>query len=73
MLESLRGARRTMEIKLKPSKSGLIVRDPVSKKTLADEGEVKQLSSFWQRRINDGDVVVVGESKSEPKKEIKKD
>lgn len=41
---------------IKP-KPGAKVRDPHTSIHLADEGELKPRTSFWVRRINDGDVV----------------
>lgn len=38
---------------------GLSVRDPMSLKTLPEEGAEVLNNSFWQRRIRDGDVTVV--------------
>jgi hypothetical protein len=34
-----------------------LVRDPVTKLPLKREGEWKALSTFWQRRLRDNDVV----------------
>jgi|GEM_PF-2523977 len=45
--------------KIKPSDSKLVVRDPKSKKKLEADGEIKNLSSYWRRRIKDGSVVKV--------------
>jgi hypothetical protein len=62
-----------METKiLKPSRAGLLVRDPVSKRPLKEEGESKQISSYWARRITCGDVVVVEEQAVEEKPAPKK-
>ena len=38
---------------------GLVVRDPVTKFPLPAEGREVQLSSYWQRRLNSGDVVAI--------------
>jgi hypothetical protein len=46
-------------IRIKP-KPGLIVRDPVTFRPLAPEGEDKpRFDQYWQRRLRDGDVVKV--------------
>ncbi len=37
-------------------KKGLIVRDPISGNALPPEGMQKQLSTYWLRRMADGDV-----------------
>lgn len=61
-------------MKLKPSKEGLLVRDPVSKKFLPQEGaEIKIMTTYWQRRLNCGDVIEVVEepTREEPKKVLK--
>lgn len=39
-------------------KSGLKIRDPDSKAQLKAEGENKTITSFWRRRISDGDVTI---------------
>lgn len=44
---------------VKPSREGLIVRDPVSLLVLPAEGALKPRSSFWVRRLNCGDVIEV--------------
>ncbi len=50
-------------IRIKPA-PGLIVRDPVTYRPLAVEGEDKpRFSTYWRRRLRDGDVVLVA---SEP-------
>lgn len=51
---------------LKPAREGLIVRDPVSFQPLKENGEEKEIGSYWDRRIVQGDVVEV--EKSEPEK-----
>ena len=47
-----------MKKKLKPA-GDLIVRDPATKLPLSKSGEMKELNTFWNRRIKDGDVEVV--------------
>lgn len=42
---------------LKP-KPGLVVRDPVTKFPLPAEGRDVQMTSYWQRRLDSGDVEV---------------
>jgi hypothetical protein len=44
---------------LKPSREGLIVRDPRTLKALAMGGEQKSMSAYWWRRLRDGSIVVV--------------
>ena len=44
----------------KPARPDLKVLDPVTLKPLpADGAEVEETSSYWARRIQDGDVVAV--------------
>ena len=46
-------------IRIKP-RAGMIVRDPVTYRPLAVEGEDKpRFNQYWQRRLRDGDVVPV--------------
>jgi hypothetical protein len=48
-------------------KAGLKVRDPISKLPLPPEGKnVPDDSSFWIRRLTDGDVFVVHDSNQIP-------
>lgn len=51
----------------------LLVRDPETKECLPAEGMEVERSSFWIRRIKDGDVSIViasaGKSRSKSKKE----
>jgi len=42
---------------IKPAQPALIVRDPDTGKPLAAEGEKKPKTSYWLRRLRDGDVV----------------
>lgn len=37
---------------------GLQVRDPLSRQPLPDEGQLVEETSFWVRRLADGDVVL---------------
>ena len=53
---------------LKP-KPGILVRDPKTRLHLKAAGENKVLTTFWRRRINDGDVEIIKNS-TEKKKEI---
>jgi hypothetical protein len=47
-----------MKIRVKP-KEGLVVRDPKTKKALPKDGALVEETSFWIRRINDGDVSLI--------------
>lgn len=61
-------------IRIKPA-PGRIVRDPVTYRPLAVEGENKpRFDQYWQRRLRDGDVVKVentpvATAESEPENE----
>ena len=59
-----------MKIKIKP-KDGLKVVHPDSKRAIAAEGEEVVQSSYWLRRLADGDVLLVEqkeETKAQPAK-----
>jgi hypothetical protein len=51
-------------IHIKP-KLGLIVRDPVTYRPLAVDGEDKPRDQYWMRRLRDGDVVLAKQSEPE--------
>lgn len=44
------------KVKLYPTRRGLIVRDPRTKKPLSEDGEMKEKSGYWLRRMRDGSV-----------------
>jgi hypothetical protein len=44
-------------IYIKPTSPKIPVKDPETRRPLADEGEHKPKSPFWMRRLRDGDVV----------------
>lgn len=48
-------------IKVKPAKEGLKVRNPKNMKFIPAEGLLVEESSYWARRLQDGDVVLVQE------------
>ena len=60
-----------MDIFVKP-KSGLTVRKPDGSKLAAD-GETVTRSSFWVRRLQDGDVVEVTQAAKAAKKSQSKE
>ena len=51
------------KVMLKPA-AGKLVRDPVTRKHLAEEGELKPKNTYWRRRLRDGDVVEVSTPKT---------
>lgn len=58
-------------LKLIPKHKGLIVRDPITKSILPIEGELKPLTKYWRRRINEGSVAIkTQEIKIDKKEEI---
>lgn len=46
---------------VKPARAGETIRDPHTKRALPAEGGRVPDSSFWLRRLRDGDVVVLTE------------
>lgn len=60
-----------MDIFVKP-KEGLKIKRPDTNRFLAPEGEDVPNSTFWQRRLTDGDVVLLAEKKPEQKKPAEK-
>ena len=44
------------KVKLYPTRRGLIVRDPRTRKPLAEDGEFKDRSGYWLRRMREGSV-----------------
>lgn len=58
--------RERRKIFIKPA-DGLRIKDPETFQVLAKEGEYKTHSTYWQRRILDGDVLEVP-TKHEAKK-----
>lgn len=44
---------------VKPAKPGTVVRDPQTYERLPDEGAEVPDTSYWRRRLDQGDVVVV--------------
>ena len=42
-------------------REGLLVPDPVTGKSLPPEGAERELTTYWHRRIKDGDVTVAGD------------
>jgi hypothetical protein len=49
-----------MLINIKPARTGLILRDPADHYSrVPDAGKQVGYNVYWQRRINDGDAVIV--------------
>lgn len=53
-------------MRVKPAAPGAVIRDPHTKRALPAEGCRVHDSSFWRRRLRDGDVVLVTEEKATP-------
>jgi hypothetical protein len=49
---------------IKPARDNVMVRDPVTRKPLADAGELKPRNSYWHRRLRDGDVIETADKKN---------
>lgn len=59
-------------------KEGLLVRDEKTKQILPIEGKVVEMSTYWVRRLKDGDVELVknaekAEAPKAPEKKVKKE
>lgn len=54
-------------LKLKPASKDVIVRDPRTGRALADRGEEKPDTTYWRRRLRDGDVIDMNAKAPEPK------
>lgn len=52
---------------VRPSRPGMIVRDPVSLKQLDENGEEKPRTTYWLRRVRCGDCIEVGTAVAKPK------
>lgn len=50
---------------------GRRVKDPITMRLLAEAGELKPATSYWVRRLADGDVVIVEAQAAKPKQEPK--
>ena len=59
--------------KLKPATPELVVRDPVTAKALPAEGKAVPMTTYWRRRLKDGDVVEATDKKPAAGKTEKKD
>ena len=49
--------------KLKPATPDLVVRDPVTTNPLPAEGKAVPMTTYWRRRLKDGDVVEATDKK----------
>lgn len=54
-----------------PKEKGMILRDPITKRVLPDEGAFVKASSFWWRRIVSGEVRLVDKAETSDKGEEK--
>jgi len=53
-----------MKTLIKP-KEGIKILNPATGRILSAEGELVDLSTYWRRRIKDGDVLIVEVKKEE--------
>jgi len=53
-----------MKTLIKP-KEGLLILNPATRLNLRVEGELVDLGTYWRRRLSDGDVELVLETKEE--------
>lgn len=51
---------------VKPA-AGLVIRDPDLKDMLPEEGREVPETGYWNRRVRDGDVVIVAQSATKKK------
>jgi len=58
-----------MKTTIKPATPGAIVRHADTMKPLAAEGEAVEINSYWQRRLNDGSVVIASAPSGKKAKE----
>jgi len=47
-----------MKLKLAKPVEGRLVRDPRGMRAVSLDGTIIRNSSFWNRRVNDGDIIV---------------
>lgn len=59
-----------MKIKIKP-KDGLSIPMPENGRMLMADGQEVEQSSYWVRRIEEGDVILMSEEKMDEKKDKK--
>jgi hypothetical protein len=45
--------------RIKPARDGLVVRDPVTREAIPAEGAEVPASTYWRRRLRDGDVIMM--------------
>jgi hypothetical protein len=53
-----------MMVFLKPIEN-VLIRDPKSKEIFPQEGMLVELNTYWQRRINDGTLLIVNQKTEE--------
>lgn len=64
------------KVELLAAQPGCIVRDPITKTPLSEDGELKPLTGragiYWRRRIKDGNVFILKEKIIKKSKNTKK-
>jgi hypothetical protein len=58
-----------METKILKPVSGSKIRDPKTKEFLPEGGRLVEMTSYWNRRIQDGTVTVIDPQSAIPKSE----
>jgi hypothetical protein len=53
---------------VKPAHPSLVIRDPHTLRILPPEGAAVTDTTYWRRRLADGDVVLASEAESSPQK-----
>lgn len=56
-------------MKVKPTRPGLLLRDPHTKRALPEEGGRVPDTSFWRRRIRSGEVAIMTDEEPTPPSE----
>jgi hypothetical protein len=61
-------------MQVKPREPGLVIRDPRTRRPLPPQGGPVPDSSYWRRRLLDGDVVLLlNTDKENPDAELQRD
>ncbi len=61
-----------MEIKILKPVNGAKIRDPKTKEFLPEDGKRVEMTTYWNRRIQDGTVKVVSETSQYKPEKMKK-
>ena len=61
-----------MDIKMLKPVAGVKIRDPKTKDFLPEDGKRIEMSTYWNRRIQDGTVMVISENPQAKPERLKK-